>query len=77
MNVAKLLANAKKNKDALKSRESTIKPKPGKNNYVLLGDWNQERNEEFYKPFSQHFIKDYLCTRQISQNPYPIRVLPS
>ncbi|AHB93276.1 hypothetical protein Q4029_16990 [Acinetobacter baumannii] len=59
MNVAKLLANAKKNKDALKSRESTIKPKPGKNNYVLLGDWNQERNEEFYKPFSQHFIKDY------------------
>ncbi|WP_354734601.1 hypothetical protein [Acinetobacter nosocomialis] len=59
MNVAKLLANAKKNKEALKSRESTIKPKPGKNNYVLLGDWNKERNEEFYKPFSQHFIKDY------------------
>ena len=22
-------------------------------------------------------IKNYLCTRQISQNPYPIRVLPS
>ncbi|KAB0649405.1 hypothetical protein F7P73_18460 [Acinetobacter bohemicus] len=22
-------------------------------------------------------IKKYLCTRQISQNPYPIRVLPS
>ncbi len=23
------------------------------------------------------FIKEILCTRQISQNPYPIRVLPS
>jgi len=23
------------------------------------------------------FIKDALCTRQISQNPYPIRILPS
>ncbi len=22
-------------------------------------------------------FKSYLCTRQISQNPYPIRVLPS
>ncbi len=22
-------------------------------------------------------IKKYLCTRQISQNPYPIRILPS
>ena len=21
--------------------------------------------------------KDFLCTRQISQNPYPIRILPS
>ena len=23
------------------------------------------------------FSKDHLCTRQISQNPYPIRILPS
>ncbi len=22
-------------------------------------------------------IENYLCTRQISQNPYPIRILPS
>jgi hypothetical protein len=28
--------------------------------------------------YSKHgFIKDYLCTRQISQNPYPIRILLS
>ncbi|EMB9939640.1 TPA: hypothetical protein ACLGYO_003046 [Acinetobacter baumannii] len=27
--------------------------------------------------FIEHFYKRFLCTRQISQNPYPIRVLPS
>lgn len=59
MNVAKLLAKAKENKDALKNREATIKPKQGTNRYVLLPDWNKERSEEFYVAFSQHFIKDF------------------
>ena len=25
----------------------------------------------------ENYYKSFLCTRQISQNPYPIRVLPS
>ena len=36
-----------------------------------------EENEEFK---GQEYLELYptiLCTRQISQNPYPIRVLPS
>ncbi|HAV5332613.1 hypothetical protein ACN6TW_14045 [Acinetobacter radioresistens] len=27
--------------------------------------------------FVERNIKNFLCTRQISQNPYPIRILPS
>lgn len=59
MDVAKLLANAKKKKDEIKNRDATIKPKPGLNRYVLLPDWNKERSENFFVAFSQHFIKDY------------------
>lgn len=58
MDVAKLLAGAKAKKDAIKSREKTLKPKPGQNNYVILGDWNQTRNEVFYREFGNHFVKD-------------------
>ena len=35
------------------------------------------KDERFFDKFDRA-IKDYfLCTRQISQNPYPIRILPS
>ncbi len=56
------------------------------NMYFQDGDYNKEANAStdlniFWKNIlfnSNHiFRKNYLCTRQISQNPYPIRVLPS
>ena len=28
-------------------------------------------------PATLNYSKTFLCTRQISQNPYPIRILPS
>lgn len=58
MDVAKLLAKAKEKKDALKTREKTLKPKAGQNRYVLLGDWDRSRNELFFREFGQHFVKN-------------------
>ena len=41
----------------------------------------QEHDAEpnFQLPIKDYhqFYRFYLCTRQISQNPYPIRILPS
>ena len=38
--------------------------------------WIQANIEGFYGNLNP-LIKIFLCTRQISQNPYPIRILPS
>jgi hypothetical protein len=80
MDVAKLLAAAKAKKDAIKSREKTLKPKPGTNNYVILGDWNRERNEVFYREFGNHFVKDaagdlkavHLCMAKTYEQDCPV-----
>ena len=45
-------------------------------NYNLIKDIVD--NEQFYIPSARSsLINEILCTRQISQNPYPIRILPS
>lgn len=80
MDVAKLLAKAKEKKEAIKSREKTLKPKPGANHYVILPDWKTERNEVFYREFGQHFVKDanddlkavHMCLSKTYQQDCPI-----
>ena len=43
--------------------------------YTKLSD---EIDEHISNPHYPHYFEEkFLCTRQISQNPYPIRILPS
>lgn len=80
MDITKLLQSAKQKKEAIKSREKTLKPKAGPNNYVILGDWDQARNEIFYREFGQHFVKDanddlkavHICLSKTYQQDCPI-----
>ncbi|MFX5059284.1 DNA-binding protein [Acinetobacter baumannii] len=38
---------------------------------LSIADWARQNG------FTPELVHQVLCTRQISQNPYPIRVLPS
>ncbi|RSP83256.1 hypothetical protein EA724_13445 [Acinetobacter baumannii] len=45
--------------------------------FGVPGDFNLSYLEQVEADPQLEFIGNCLCTRQISQNPYPIRVLPS
>lgn len=70
-NFSKLQEIIRKKKAALKTAGRTIKPKAGKNNYVVLGSW-KGAGEEFFHDFGSHYIKDeagqlqavYICTAE-------------
>ncbi len=38
---------------------------------------NAQLREQLHSPLQAALLSFFLCTRQISQNPYPIRILPS
>ena len=47
-------------------------------NQNLIDDWkNYKLIDKEALAKVDHEYKKFLCTRQISQNPYPIRILPS
>ncbi|EXD63816.1 hypothetical protein J478_4213, partial [Acinetobacter baumannii 58452] len=45
--------------------------------YDAIFQYLAEQQDMVGNPYLMKFYKELLCTRQISQNPYPIRVLPS
>ncbi len=53
-------------------------------NRLIQKKWYKYQQAKKAKTFDSHWYmrfgwleQPFLCTRQISQNPYPIRVLPS
>ncbi len=52
-----------------------LKLEPFREFYQTLAEAKLENYQDSIK--LNEFIKPTLCTRQISQNPYPIRILPS
>jgi hypothetical protein len=80
MDTSKLMALMKDKKAALKQKSKTLKPNPGKNNYVLLPGWRKGDEHIFQHEFGQHFIKNaageiqsvYPCLDATYGRPCPI-----
>jgi hypothetical protein len=77
MDLAALKAKLAQTKASLKKAGTTIKPKQGKNRYVILPPYD---GENFHHNFGQHFIKDatdkvqaiYVCANRTHDEPCDI-----
>lgn len=58
MDFAKLKALGKDVQAKLKPREKTVKPAPGKNEFIILPGWRKGEEHIYFHFFGQHFIKD-------------------
>lgn len=67
----------KKKKASLKGAGKTIKPKQGKNNYVILPPWRGGEDGQFWHDFAVHYVKDaadnlqaaYVCVNETLGKP--------
>lgn len=79
-NFAKLQELLKKKKASLKTAGKTIKPKAGKNRYVILPPWRGGDDMQFWHDFGAHYIKDeadqlqavYVCASDTFGKPCTI-----
>lgn len=79
-NLAAIQELLKKKKAALKGAGKTIKPKQGKNNYVILAPWRGGGDGQFWHDFAVHFVKDaadqlqsaYVCVNETLGKPCAI-----
>ena len=58
MDMNKLMERMKQQKQALARKGKTIKPKPGKNRFILLPGWRKGEEHVLDHKFGQHFIKN-------------------
>lgn len=76
MDTSKLLALVKNKQQALARHGRTVKLKPGANRVVLLPSW-RGADEQFWREFGQHYVKDatdtvqaiYVCSHRTDNVP--------